>query len=128
MKLISGDVDSILNFEIRKDAMNKEYHELEKSDFRIVRLVDEDSFVYTVQRYARRQNQGKIVVVICCTIFALVALRFLPMDTTANLVSSFFVFVSGAIPFAELVGLLNFSKGIRKIAQRANKSKNEVQR
>jgi hypothetical protein len=119
VKLISCDVENILNFECKNTvAAKKEYHELTESDFRVVRLVDEDSFVYTVRRYARQQNQGKVVVVFCCTILGIIALQFLPIETPSNWVLTFFALVSGAIPFAELLGLLNISAVAKKIARR----------
>lgn len=109
MKLISCRVENIFNFEILDfSARDKTYDKLSKTDFRVVRLVDQDSFTNIVNEYTKKQNKDKLCVVVFSTVFSLV-LMFI-FKNNIVWIGTLFTILSGILPILELAGIFNIKK------------------
>lgn len=109
MKLISCGVENVFSFEIFDiNSNNKTYNELSDSDFRVVRLVDQDSFTYIVNEYTKKQNEYKLLIVVFSMLFSIIFM-FVFKKNIVVIVTLFTIF-SGIFPILELAGISNIKK------------------
>lgn len=112
VKLISCDMENIINFECtNKLAHKKLFHQLDKSDYRVKKLIDEDSFLYTIKKYAREQNRSKLVILLISLLASFILIQVIvPRDNLLNVILSFFTFLGGVLPITELCYLCDVKK------------------
>jgi hypothetical protein len=125
VKLLSCDMENIINFEFtNKSAHKKLFHELDKSDYRVKKLIDEDSFMYTIKKFAREQNRSKLVILLLSIITSLILIQhFVPRDNPLNVILSFFTFLGGVLPISELCYISNITKIPSILKKRMNEAR-----
>ncbi len=117
IKLVSSGMENIFIFDMKNiSKVNSLYHELQKSDFEVVKLLDEEVFKYTFEKYTQKLNRDKLIVVLISIIISIVLIRlFPPTDvSTANYIILFLTFLSGLIPLLELSGFIDLSSLLKK--------------
>jgi len=112
-QLIFEGLDNIFIFEIKDTAkFNRPYHELLPTDYDVIKILNESVFMYTLEKYTKKQNRDKMAIVFCSLmVSAILIYIFPPTDLSfVNVSMIFLTLLSGLIPLLELAGFINLSK------------------
>jgi len=114
IRFISLGIDNLFIFELKDPNNNNKklpYHELLKTDFKVIKIVSEDVFKYTFEKYTQKLNRNKLIVVLFSIIISVVLVLIFPpsRQLVVNNIILILTLFSGLLPLLELAGYINLS-------------------